>query len=124
MIKYEHDGMLSQRITHIVLRLGLHHDLSRVACIRSRGSTSRRTLARCHTLPRIMQKALGLDAHYAIEVVSENFDRLKEEDQTKTLIHELMHIPKGMKGGFRYHDYVCSRNVEELYKKYKKELNN
>ena len=124
MIKYEHDTQLSQRIQHIVSSLSLHHDLSRVACIRSRGSTSRRTLARCHTLPRIMQKALGLDAHYAIEVVSENFDRLKEEDQTKTLIHELMHIPKGMKGGFRYHDYVCSRNVDELYKRYKRNLNN
>ena len=124
MIKYEHDAHLSSRILHIVSSLGLHHDLARVACIRSRGSTSRRTLARCHALPRIMQKALNVNAHYVIELVSENFDKLSDEEQTKTIIHELMHIPKGMKGGFRYHDYVCSRNVDELYKKYKRTLNN
>ena len=81
-------------------------------------------MARCHALPRIMQKALNVNAHYVIELVSENFDKLSDEEQTKTIIHELMHIPKGMKGGFRYHDYVCSRNVDELYKKYKRTLNN
>ncbi|MDI6720984.1 MAG: putative metallopeptidase [Candidatus Aenigmarchaeota archaeon] len=121
MIKYEHDPALSLKVQHIVSSLQLHHDLSRVACIRSRGSTSRRTLARCHALSRIMQKALGVKAHYVIEVISENFDRLNENEQMKTLIHELLHIPKGMKGGFRYHDYVCRRNVEELYRKYRRQ---
>lgn len=122
MIKYDYDEQLSMHVKHIVSSLNLHHDLSRVVCVRSNGSTSRRTLARCHALSRIMQKALGVKAHYVIEVVSENFDRLSDEEKTKTIIHELMHIPKSMGGGFRYHDYVCSRNVDELYKKYKKGL--
>ena len=120
MIKYELDEQLSSQVKHIVLRLALHHDLSRVACVRSTGSTSRR----CHALSRIMQKALGVKAHYVIEVVSENFDRLSDEEKTKTIMHELLHIPKSMGGGFRYHDYVCNRNVDELYKKYRRGLNN
>lgn len=124
MIKYELDEQLSGHVRHIVSSLNLHHDLSRVACVRSTGSTSRRTLARCHALSRIMQKALGVKAHYVIEVISENFDRLSDEEKTKTIMHELLHIPKSMGGGFRYHDYVCSRNVDELYKQYKRNLNN
>lgn len=88
----------------IVGKLGLYHiRLNRVAFIRSRGSKARRTLARIHGLPRIMQIALGTRAHYAIEVISENFDRLSEEEKIKTLIHELMHVPKSFGGGFRSH---------------------
>ena len=68
-----------------------------------------------------MQNALGIKAHYVIEVISENFDSMKEDEQTKTIIHELMHIPKGMKGGFRHHDFVCQRNVEAMYRKYEKQ---
>lgn len=120
MIKYSRDKELSDRVRHIVEALNLHHDLSRVTCVRSNGSSSRRALARCHALPRVMQKALGTKAHYVIEVVSENFDKLSDEDRAKTLIHELLHIPKSMGGGFRYHDYACNKNVESLYKKYAK----
>lgn len=119
MIKYFHAPDIEQRAASIAGRLGIRHDFSRVRFLRSRGSQSRRTLARCHALPRVMQAALGLKGHYVIEVISEEFDRLSEEEQAKTLIHELMHIPKSMGGGFRHHDYVCRRNVEQMYRKYR-----
>jgi predicted metallopeptidase len=59
------------------------------------------------------------NAFYAIEVISERFDKMPEEDQIKTLIHELMHIPKNFGGGFRQHDFVQRKNVDILYRIFK-----
>ena len=96
-----------------------HVDLNKVACIRSRGSGTRNIIARCHGLSKIMQMAMNTDAYYAIEVISERFDKMSDDDQTKTLIHELMHIPKNFGGGFRQHDFVKRSNVEVLFKQLK-----
>ncbi|MBI2971860.1 MAG: metallopeptidase [Candidatus Aenigmarchaeota archaeon] len=120
MIRYERDEALELRVRGIAQKLQLRHDMTRIACIRSTGSKARRTLARCHALPRVMQLALGVKAHYAIEVIAEQFDRLPPDEQAKTVIHELMHIPERMKGGFRQHDYVCRKNVEKMYKEFLK----
>ncbi len=118
-ITYRHAPDIEDRIFDIVQKLGLVHvNLARVSCIRSRGSKSRYVLARCHTLTRIFQHALGIKAHYIIEVISEKFDSLTPEEQTKTLIHELMHIPRTFGGGFKHHDVVNRRAVERMYRKY------
>ena len=121
MIKYERASDIQERARKIVNKLKMDHiDLSRVWFIRSSGSESRYTLARIHVLPRIMQKALGIPAQYVIEIISEKFDRLDDEEQTKTIIHELMHIPESFGGGFRHHrPYVNKRTVEMMYEKYK-----
>lgn len=119
MIKYTRDAALEARVRDIAMKLYPKHDLSRIACVRSSGSKARRTLARCHALPRVMQLALGVRAHYVIEVIEENFGPLSDEEKIKTIIHELMHIPQGMKGGFRYHDFVCSRNIRKMYEQYR-----
>lgn len=120
MIRYEKDEELDARITEIANTLEMGHvDMGRVICIRSWGSKSRYILARCHTLPRIMQAAFKVKPHYLIEVVSEKFDRLSQEEQDRTLIHELMHIPKSFGGGFRHHrPYVNRRTVEHMYRQY------
>lgn len=104
----------------IVGKLGMFHiKLNRVAFIRSRGSKSRHTLARIHGLSKIMQVGMKIKAHYAIEVISENFDKLNEEEKEKTVLHELMHIPKNFGGGFRNHrPYVTKRTVDKAYKEY------
>ena len=73
-------------------------------------------MARCHALSRIWQKALNIKAVYIIEVISERFDKFSEEEKTKTLIHELMHIPKSFGGGFIHHNMVNERNIDKLYK--------
>ncbi|MFC2142970.1 putative metallopeptidase [Candidatus Aenigmatarchaeota archaeon] len=121
-IKYESALELKETALSVASVLGLNHDFSRITFLRSRGSTSRRTIARCHGLPKVMQIALETKGHYVVEVISERFDRLSEEEKIKTIIHELLHIPKSMGGGFRYHDYVCSKNVDKLYKLYEKSI--
>ncbi len=119
MLKYEvaHDVMdIAQ---DLVEKLGMDHiDLSRVVFMRSKGSRSRNTIARCHGLPKIWQKALGLRAHYIIEIISERFDDLGPEERVKVVLHELMHIPKSFGGGHRHHDWVDERRVEKFYRKY------
>jgi predicted metallopeptidase len=121
MINYKSAPDIDSKLTEIAGKLGMRHvDMSRVIAIRSFGSKSRYVLARCHTLPRIVQTAFKVPAHYLIEIVSENFDKLDPEEQTKTLIHELMHIPKTFGGGFRHHrPYVNRRTVDRMYREYK-----
>ncbi len=117
-IKYFPADDIEQKARHIMTNAGISRDSSRIHFIRSHGSTSQRTIARCHTVPRVVQAALSMKAHYVIEVISEHFDKLSEEEKTKTIIHELLHVPKGMKGGFRQHDFVCRKNIEKIYKSY------
>lgn len=66
-----------------------------------------------------MQKTIGCNAHYAIEFISEKFDKLSEQEKTETIIHELMHIPKSFGGGFKYHNQVTDKAVKQMARKYK-----
>jgi predicted metallopeptidase len=115
---------IRQKMEHIVQTVGMEHvDLTRVACYRSKGSSTRRIIARCHGLPKVMQLGLNTRAFYVIEMISERFDRMSPDDQTEVLIHELMHIPKNFGGGFRQHDFVCRREVQKVHKLYKQKCN-
>ena len=122
MIQYDLAEDINGRVKGIIRRLNLTHiDETRVICLRSKGSGSRRVIARCHGLPRIMQLALDKDPHYVIEVLSERFDRLSKEDQTKVLIHEILHIPHSFGGGFRAHKpYVTQAKVQRMYDEFMK----
>ena len=95
-----------------------HIDVNRIKCFRSLGTSSRGTIARCHALGKLMQAAIGIKAVYALEFLSERFDKLSNEEQLKTIIHELMHIPKTFGGGFKHHDWVTEKNVNLMYKTY------
>lgn len=87
-----------------------------VYCYRSKGSKSKRIIARIHGLGKLWQEALRKPSSYVIEVISERYDKLSEADKEKTLIHELLHIPKGFSGGFRPHKgYVDKKRVERLH---------
>jgi predicted metallopeptidase len=112
---------IKRKVSEIVKILGFSHvDLARLVCVRSTGSNARRTLARCYALPRIWQTALKTRAHYVIEIISEAYEKLSEDEREKVLVHELMHIPASFGGGFRHHgDHVTERNVEQMYRKYK-----
>ena len=58
---------------------------------------------------------------YTIEVISEVYDKMGSEDKEKTLVHELMHIPRAFGGGFRPHKgYVERKMVDAVYEKLKK----
>ena len=121
-IKYYKSPDIEAIVREISSRLNINHDLSRVACVRSTGSKSRHTLARCHTISKAIQTGLDLKAYYVIEVISENFDKMHDDGKVKTLIHELMHIPKAFGGGFKGHHFVNRRNVEKMYETYKSSI--
>lgn len=114
---------IQTRIRQLVKKLELTHiNPRRIVCFRSYGSKAR-ARARIWSFPRVWQLALNLPPHYVIEVLSEKFDKLSNDDQTRILIHELMHIPKNFSGALvqhrgRYHR-INSRSVEKLFKKYK-----
>lgn len=120
MIRYELAPDIERELRRIARGLKMDHiDLKRVRGVRSYGSTGKGVIARCHALPKVMQLALGIEAHYVVEILQENYQRLSPEAQVKILIHELMHIPETFGGGFRMHrDHVTHRNVEKMYKQY------
>lgn len=124
-MKYEFAPDLQKTAEEISGFLFPHIQIDKVKCLRSYGTSSRGTIARCHALGKLMQKALGLKAFYALEFLSERFDKMSSEDKIKIIIHELMHIPKSFGGGFKHHDFVCEKNVSRYFKEYiyKKEQN-
>jgi len=115
---------IDHRIKVIVRALELKHVSDKhIICMRSTGAKTR-ALARIWGLPRIWQQALFLKAYYIIEVVSERFDKLSKEEQDKTLIHELLHVPKTFSGALVPHECfgkrIDEKAVGKLYKEYKK----
>jgi predicted metallopeptidase len=122
MIQYVLAEDIDLRVKEIIRKLKMTHiDETRVICLRSKGSGSRRVIARCHGLSRIMQVALTQKPHYIVEILSERFDRLSREDQTKVLIHEILHIPHCFGGGFRSHKpYVTRAKVQKMYYEFMK----
>ncbi len=95
-----------------------------VYCVRSKGSQSERVIARIHGLGRIWQETLNMHCAYIIEVISERYDRMSQQEKEKTVIHELLHIPHGFTGGFRPHKgYIDRKIVEQLYTTLQKQRN-
>jgi len=119
-MKYEYAEDLQKTAEEISKMLFPHVDLNNMKCYRSYGTSSRGTIARCHALNKIMQKAIGIKAVYVLEFLVERFEKLNDEDKLKVIIHELMHIPKTFGGGFVHHDVVTERNVNRCYQEYKK----
>lgn len=119
-IKYHQAPDVKRRAEKIVRYLEWNHVfLDNVAFLRSTGSKARYTVARCHALGKAMQIGMGLKkGFYLIEVISEKFDKMSHEEQTKIIIHELMHIPKSFGGGFIHHDKVHEKSVKDVYRKY------
>lgn len=119
MIKYEFAPDIQEKILKILEKTNFKHiDISRVFCIRSHGSSAPNIIARCHALGKIWQKVLDCKAAYIVEVISEKFDKLPEDERIRTLIHEIMHIPKTFGGGFKHHDFVTRKNIEIIYREF------
>jgi len=119
---------IQERVNKIIQTLNLDYINSlRIICMRSKKSTAN-AYARIWNLPQIWQKALDIRTYYIIEVLSENFDNLPEEEKTKVLIHELIHIPKTFSGALRPHAYfdyrIDEKTIGEFYKRYCDSLNN
>jgi len=119
-IKYYEAPDVQDLAQRIVAQLEFRHiDLNGTYCYRSRNSKSKRTVARIHSLSKVWQKALNRSASYLIEVISERYDRLSQEEKEKVLIHELLHIPKGFAGGFRPHrGNITRKKIDALHQKF------
>jgi len=123
-MEFEIDKEIHKKIIEILKKIDRPYiKPEQIVCFKSKGSKSK-ARARIWSLPRIWQKALKVKPHYCIEVLSEKFDRLSNQEQIKILIHELMHIPKTFSGALLPHTgrgnvKINSRTVNELFKKYK-----
>lgn len=95
-----------------------HIVLERIACVESKGTKTKRVIARIHTLGKVMQLGMQQKPFYVIELISERFNKQSNEDKAKTIVHELLHIPHGFGGGFRHHKpYVNYKTVDTAFKK-------
>lgn len=119
MIKYVRALDQEEVLRDIVLTLGLNYiDLGRVRVVYSFGANTR-AIARIWAIPRVVMEAFNLKPLYVIELVSEKFSKLNNEEKVKVIIHEILHIPLKFSGGLRSHgDKVNEREVNKLYKKY------
>lgn len=90
-----------------------------IHCIRSFDAKTR-AYARIWGMAKLFSEVAGLEPNYIIEVNAKMFDRLSEREQIKTLIHELMHIPKTFSGALLSHrgpyHRINDREVERIIK--------
>ena len=117
-MKYIYSPELQEKAEDFCRVLLPHVKVDRIKCFRSFGTSTKRTIARCHALGKVMQKAMNTDAFYVLEFLAERFDKMGKQDQEKVILHELMHIPKSFGGGFKHHDWVTEKNINKLYKEY------
>lgn len=112
---------IQDRIEEILTKIEMPHVNARfIRSIRSHGSKTR-ARARIWSFPSVWQIALSIKPHYVIEVISERFDKLPLEEQTKILIHELLHIPKTFSGALRPHRtryFHLHREVSKFYQQF------
>lgn len=120
MIKYFPAEDIKEKVSFIVDKLSLWYvKIDRIFCIRSTGSKSN-AVARIWALGKIWQKVLDIKSHYIIEVISERFDKLSEDEKNRTLIHELLHLPKAFGGGLLPHKKnITSYKINKLLKNLK-----
>ncbi len=125
-IVFEKATDIQRDIYRLVNRLGLDYIKTKnIFCYRSYGSRAQ-ARARIWAFPKLWQKALKIAPHYIIEVISEKFDCLDDEQKTKVLIHELLHIPKTFSGALLPHRTgtfrLDQRKVNQVYREYKTKL--
>ncbi len=112
---------IEKKLKEIVKSLEMDYvSLENIICFRSEGSTSR-ARARIWSFPRVWQQALNLPPHYIIEVISKYFDKMSPADQEKTLIHELLHIPRNFSGSLVPHKrrhWRLEKEAEKLHNLY------
>mgnify|MGYP003510047634 CR=1 FL=1 len=102
-LEWHTDEELTGRVRVIISELGFTHiPEDRVFCFRTHGSQAR-AYARTWAFPKIFQRVLDIQAAYVIEVISKYYDKLPYEEQTKVIIHELLHIPKNFSGSLLPH---------------------
>jgi len=118
VVRYARAPDMEEVVRKIIEDLSLHYiDPSRIRCVRSYRSRSLKTRARIHTASKAFFTGLGASPIYVIEFVSNNFDKLKEDEKIKVIIHELLHIPRSFGGGLISHGKMdFDEECERLYR--------
>lgn len=116
------DYDLTERVRQMIADIGfVHIPKHRIFCFRTQGSKSR-AYARIWSFPKIFQTVLDIEPAYVIEVISQYYDKLPHEEQSRVIIHELLHIPRNFSGSLLPHKYgnkTIDREVDRLYKNLK-----
>lgn len=119
-LEWHTDFELTDRVRNLVDSVEFTHiPKHRIFCFRTDGSKSR-AYARIWSFPKIFQTVLDIEPAYVIEVINRYYNRLDYNEQTKVLIHELLHIPKNFSGSLLPHRHSSGRSinkeVERIYK--------
>lgn len=121
-MRYQIDSEIKNQIDKLIDKLQLTYiDKKRVFCIRSFDAKTR-AIARIWGMSRLFAEVAGIKPCYIIEVNNKRFDRLPKREKIKTLVHELLHIPKTFSGALlshrgRYHQ-INNRQVEKILKNF------
>jgi predicted metallopeptidase len=122
-LEWENAPDVKRKLDEVIKVLELDYiKPDRVFCYRTDGSRAR-AYARTWMMPKIFQSALDVPPAYVIEVITKYYDKLSDDDKTKVIIHELLHIPKNFSGALLSHHGVkrhIARDSTTLFKEYKK----
>ena len=120
-MKYALAPEIKEQISLLVKEFDFDHvKLSQIHCIRSFDAKTR-AVARIWGMSKLFKEVAGITPQYIIEVNAKRFDKLSSREQLKTLIHELMHIPKTFSGALLSHrgpyHRINDHEVEKILKK-------
>lgn len=121
-MNYQIAPEIKKNIDELIDKLNMNYiDKTRVYCIRSFDAKTR-AIARIWGMSRLFAEVAGIKPCYIIEVNGKKFDKLNKKEKIKTLIHELMHIPKTFSGALlshrgRYHR-INDAEIEKILKKF------
>ena len=122
-MQYQIAQDIKEKVDRLINQLRMDYiDEKRIYCIRSFDAKTR-AIARIWGMSRLFAEVCGIKPCYIIEVNAKRFDKLSERDKLKTLIHELLHIPKTFSGALlshrgRYHR-INDKVIENILKKAK-----
>lgn len=120
-MKYDLAPEIKEQISVLVKELHMEHiQLDQIYCIRSFDAKTR-AIARIWGMAKLFGEVAGIKPTYIIEVNAKRFDKQSEREKIKTLIHELMHIPKTFSGALLSHrgrhHAINDREVEKIMKR-------
>ncbi|MEX1052558.1 MAG: putative metallopeptidase [Patescibacteria group bacterium] len=102
-MKYVIDKNIKKQVDTLIDSLDLKHIKKKyIYCIKSFDAKTR-AYARIWGMAKIFSEVAGIKPRYIIEVISPKFDKLNDRERIKTLIHELLHIPKTFSGALLSH---------------------
>ncbi len=123
-MKYKLAPEIKKQIRVLIKELKFTHiKPNQIWCIRSFDAKTR-AYARIWGMSRLFHEVAGLPPTYIIEIINQHFEKLSDREKIKTLIHELMHIPKTFSGALLSHrgphHEINDREVEKIIKKIEK----